>query len=350
MSKWIDSSEIERRQMLRGVAAKKGFVENAAEKDWWVTMVLKALFSMDVSKYLLFKGGTSLSKGWNLIKRFSEDIDLLISRDYFIEQHLPFAACENNQQIKLLRRASRDFLTGAFCESLGDAIRQLGVNDFVLVPVVSKEGPDGIQVPIDHDSDPVVLELQYTSILPTQYTYVMPTVKIEISCLGMMEPYKQQRITSLMYDEFPEEDNEMCIDVATVLPSRTFLEKAFLLNEEFQRPKPRSERMSRHLYDLEKMMDTSFAAEALADKVLYDAVIEHRKRFYHVGGVDYARDARDVIDFVPHGAMRDAFRTDYEAMLATYVYDHRSALTFERLIDRMEELKKRFRTLASIEK
>lgn len=344
MSKWIDSSEIERRQMLRGVAAKKGFVENAAEKDWWVTMVLKALFSMDVSKYLLFKGGTSLSKGWNLIKRFSEDIDLLISREYFIEQKLPFATCENNQQIKLLRRASRDYLTGAFCESLGEAIRQLGVSDFVLTPVVSKEGPDGIQVPIDHDSDPVVLELQYTSILPTQYAYVKPTVKIEISCLGMMEPYQQQRMTSLIYEEFPNEDDEMCIEVPTVLPSRTFLEKAFLLNEEFQRTKPRSERMSRHLYDLEKLMDTSFAADALADCTLYDAIIEHRKRFYHVGGVDYARDAKDMIDFVPQGAMRDAYKADYEAMLSTYVYDRRSALSFQQLVDRMEELRERFRT------
>lgn len=74
--KWLDYTTDERNYMLQEVAARKRISRNAIEKDWWVTMVLKALFQTPYAPYLLFKGGTSLSKGWQLINRFSEDIDI----------------------------------------------------------------------------------------------------------------------------------------------------------------------------------------------------------------------------------------------------------------------------------
>ena len=80
------------------------------------------------------------------------------------------------------------------------------------------------------------------------------------------------------------------MDIRTVTPSRTFLEKAFLLNEEFQKDKPRSRRMSRHLYDLEKLMDTNYGKAALEDTALYQAIVEHRRKFYHLGYVNYDLD------------------------------------------------------------
>ena len=82
MSKWIDFSLKERKAMIQGVVEARQIDEVAAEKDWWVTTVLYALFHTSVSEYLLFKGGTSLSKGWDIINRFSEDIDLVLSRSY----------------------------------------------------------------------------------------------------------------------------------------------------------------------------------------------------------------------------------------------------------------------------
>ena len=84
MSKWIDFSIDERRAMILAVSQAKQIDEASAEKDWWVTAVLYAMFHTSISEYLLFKGGTSLSKGWNIINRFSEDIDLALSRDYFL--------------------------------------------------------------------------------------------------------------------------------------------------------------------------------------------------------------------------------------------------------------------------
>lgn len=344
MSKWIDAGLIDRQIMIRRVSDEKHFVDSAAEKDWWVTLCLKAIFSLPYAPYILFKGGTSLSKGWNIISRFSEDIDLTISQRFFVEQlKLPYANCENNQQIKKLRIASRDFIIDTLCPQLAEAISQLGIKDFALIPVTKSEKMDGTWGPIDHDSDPTSLILEYTSIASQQSAYVQPNVKIEISCLGMDEPFEVRKLSSIIADYFPDEDDEMRIEVPTVMPTRTFLEKAFLLSEEFQRRAPRSVRMSRHLYDLEKLMHTHYVQDALHDKALYEQIVMHRKRFYHVGGVDYTKDMPAEIDFIPQGELAALYRADYDNMLATYIYDRTSALTYDEIVQRMEQLREQFR-------
>ena len=117
MSKWIDFSLDERKAMIQGVVEARQIDEAAAEKDWWVTAVLYALFHTSVSEYLLFKGGTSLSKGWDIINRFSEDIDLALSRDYFLNvKQLSCASCTSNTQIHNLREKGQNFLFGEFKE------------------------------------------------------------------------------------------------------------------------------------------------------------------------------------------------------------------------------------------
>ena len=84
MSKWINFTIDERKAMIQAVSEAKQIDEASVEKDWWVTAVLYAMFHISVSEYLLFKGGTSLSKGWDIINRFSEDIDLALNRDFFL--------------------------------------------------------------------------------------------------------------------------------------------------------------------------------------------------------------------------------------------------------------------------
>ena len=344
MSLWINSTKEERLVMLQQVAARMKFADSAAEKDWWVTLTLKAIFIMPIGKYMLFKGGTSLSKGWGIISRFSEDIDLILSRRFFADvKQLSCAACTNNQQVKLLRKASRDYIVSEFCPALEGQLNALGIQSFRLKPVLTKPLPNGAIAPIDHDSDPTVIKLEYDSIAENRNAYVQPTVKIEISCLGMEEPFEVRRITSLVYDLYPDEDSESAMEIPTVLPSRTFLEKAFLLNEEFQRAKPRSLRMSRHLYDLEKLMDTPFAKDALQNKELYLSIIAHRKQFYHVGGVNYEKNLPQSIDFIPYGELDTQYRSDYEDMLATYIYDRTNAPTYEELIQHIQILIERFR-------
>ena len=137
MSKWIDLDEAERRVILQTVSDAKGIEPESVEKDWWVSMVLKAVFKMSIAKYAFFKGGTSLSKGWNLINRFSEDIDIALYRDFFLkERGLLCARCESNNQVKMLRKASRDYIHGAIRLELEEILREMKLDGKFTVKAV----------------------------------------------------------------------------------------------------------------------------------------------------------------------------------------------------------------------
>ncbi|MFQ9995881.1 MAG: nucleotidyl transferase AbiEii/AbiGii toxin family protein [Hoylesella buccalis] len=342
MSSWQNHSIDERISMIQSVAQDHNIEDNAIEKDWWVTVVLKALFNTSCGKWLLFKGGTSLSKGWNLINRFSEDIDISIGRNFFGDVlNLPFAKCENNNQVKKLRKASRDYIHGTLSSELDAELLKMGVKGYTIMnETVTGEPPR----PIDHDSDPTIIFVNYESILPSSMRLIDARVKIEISCLSMSEPYEQCEIRSLVFDKFPEEDDEMAASINTVTPSRTFLEKALLLSEELQKEEPRTLRMSRHLYDLDRLMDTEFGQKSLNDGNLYKAIVEHRRRFYHLGYVDYDKDYPTSIDFIPRNEVLKAYRLDYETnMVDGYIYGE--AKPFKELMKRMEKLLHDFRQI-----
>ena len=285
MSLWKNLTASECLAAVQTTAAGKNIEDRAVEKDWWVTAVLKALFNTSCRDYLLFKGGTSISKGWPIIERFSEDIDLSLGRQYFLDVlGLQYAAAGNNTQLKNLRKASRRFIHGTLSQELGQQLAKIGLTGFTVSNQTTVPTADGLK-PIDADSDPTVIQVEYDSIFPAYEGDILPSVKIEISCLSMSEPFEEKPITTLIHDRFPELDQELSTIIRTVTPARTFLEKAFLLNEEFQKEQPRFRRMSRHLYDLEKLMDTDYGKTALQDIDLYRAIVEHRRKFYHLGYV-----------------------------------------------------------------
>lgn len=339
MSKWIEAPFQLRQYTAYEIATEKNISDGAIEKDWWVTAILKSLFALTPSPYMFFKGGTSLSKAWNIIDRFSEDIDIAPYRDFYLDVlSEECARAVNNNQIKKLRVVNRDYIVGEFAEELRAKLKQDGYGECKVNPVIFKA--DG--TPVDHDSDPVVIEVEYPSTINTDY-YLRPVVKIEISCLSMKEPYEIKHITSLLGERFSEIDDETFADIPTITPTRTFLEKAFLLNEEYQLKNPRTERMSRHLYDLERLMDTPYAEIALTDLDLYKEIIAHRKYFYHLGGVDYDMNNPSTISFCPTGKLRESLRSDYETMKLSMIYGDK--LSFEQLIERIEHLQTRFRNL-----
>ena len=342
MSKWIDFSKDDRLTMIQGVVAAKGIDEAAAEKDWWVTAVLYAVFHTSVGEYLLFKGGTSLSKGYGFISRFSEDIDLALSREYFLKEGLRCAKCESNTQLHNLREKGQDFLFGEFAEELKAKLAEMGLEVQVLTHA-EEMARKGDTRKMAHDKDPSVIYVQYTSLYNATTAYAQPTVKVEISVLSMQEPYEIRRISSLVEQVFAGEDvdSELVQMVRTVSPSRTFLEKAFLLCEEYQKEHPRTRRMTRHFYDLEKLMNTEYGKTALADLTLYHEIVEHRRKFYHVGYVDYDKELPENIGIVPPVGLRDAYAADYEEMRGSFIYGE--VLEFEVLMERMKELEGRFR-------
>lgn len=346
MSKWINFTKEERKAMIQTVSEAKQIDEVSAEKDWWVNAVLYAIFHSSIGEYLLFKGGTSLSKGWNIINRFSEDIDLALSRDFFLKvKNLNCAHCTSNTQIHHLREKAQDYILGDFKKELDEMLKKQGLQ----VTVIGDNdtiGESGEPCKVPHDKDPSVIFVKYNSLYKSNAAYATPTVKIEISVLSMTEPFEMRRISSLVEQIFNGEDvdSDFVQTIRTVSPERTFLEKAFLLCEEYQKAKPRTHRMTRHFYDLEKLMQTPYADMALSNLALYNDIVNHRRKFYHVGYVDYDKELPQNINIVPSDALLSSFETDYNEMRNSFIYGE--SLDFSSLMKRMAELQARFRKIS----
>ena len=237
----------------------------------------------------------------------------------------------------------KDNIHGQLSKELENALKELGATDFAVTNLTTrptKEGPK----PIDHDSDPTTIFVDYKSIYPSESADAIERrIKIEISCLSMAEPFELKRISSMISETFPEADDTFC-DIRTVTPSRTFLEKILLLNEELQKDKPRTKRMSRHLYDIEKLMDTDYGKAAIENRDLFTTIIEHRRKFYHLGYVDYDKDYPEFIDFCPSGLLLTLFAEDYNASM-THSYIYGTALPFDTIMERLRDLQERIRQM-----
>ena len=336
---WLHNELVDRLAMLQQTeATHPGINQVAIEKDWWVTVTLKALFQADCRDSLIFKGGTSLSKGFNIIERFSEDIDLAISHSFFgIEK-------TNKSQRDKLKKLARRYIQETLSAQLDAQLKDMGITGYTIENVTQVQDKNGEWKPIDSDKDPTVILLHYPSIVENTVSYIPPRVKIEISCLSMDEPTEERDIHSLIGETFEVEDTYANSKIRTVVPTRTFLEKLFLLAEEFQKDKPRSVRMSRHLYDLEKLMDTEYGREALADRTLYDAIVEHRRAYYALKYVNYDLHAPATINFmIPEQAI-ELWKADYADMRRFFIYGQ--SLEFYALMQKIAELQERVRAIA----
>jgi len=317
MNNWQSISEERQRMIIENILLKTGYSTHAIEKDWWVTMVLKALFQTSCAEYLVFKGGTSLSKCWDLIERFSEDVDVAISHDFFGISRIS----SKNQRDKL-RKASSKYVQEKLIDELDEALKQAEISGYAveLEPAESS------------DKDPQVLYVKYSSLF-SENKYLSNWVKVEISCRSLREPFDPMNIRSVIAENYP---NEKFADdyfvVNTVSPKRTFLEKAFLLHEALQKGRIHSHRMTRHLYDLHKLMDTAFAEDALSDENLYKTIVEHRYIMTREKGVDYRTHRPSLINFVPENEIVDLWKTDYKNMQETFIYEQ--SVSFETLLKR----------------
>jgi predicted nucleotidyltransferase component of viral defense system len=299
---------------------------SATEKDWWVVHTLSVIFSMDCANALIFKGGTSLSKGWNVIHRFSEDIDLALDREF-----LGFSGELTKGDIRKLRRKSFQFITEVFTEELKNKFTELGFKD---VTVKYREVEN-------HDQDPLIIEIYYNKLTETD-TYLKPGVLVEVGSRSLKEPFTQRTFGTFVSEIYT--DNSFAdkpITIPIVNPERTFLEKIFLLHEEFQKPfgKIRVERLSRHLYDIEKLCQTEYAEIALQDRELYNTIVRHRSKFTAISGINYAKHNPANIKFIPPDSIIKMWEADYEEMRGSMIYGN--PLGFDQLINRLTELQKR---------
>lgn len=321
---WLKLSKERRIEILNQATELTGLPSVAIEKDWWITLALNASFSLSYSKNIVFKGGTSLSKGWNLIERFSEDIDLAIDRKFF-----GFAGDISKTQIKNLRKQSCEFISTTFLDDLTKILTEWkAIDECKLMAQLIK----------DSDKDPQVIEIYYNSVIDTS-EYLPQRVLIEVSSRSLMEPIEERKINSILSENFPQQSFvTVPFAIPTVLPQRTFLEKIFLLHEEFSQEaeKIRIDRLSRHLYDLEKLMDTEHGIEALKNTVLYNNIVAHREKFNPLRGLDYDNHIPSKIKIIPPDEVVKDFERDYEAMTSFMIYGE--PLKFDHLIKRLLQL------------
>ena len=324
MNNWLTTPDNTKANAYTQISEKTGMAVAAVEKDWWVVQILATIFEMPVGKHLVFKGGTSLSKAWNLISRFSEDVDLAIDPKF-----LGFEGELKKKDITALRKAANQYISNTFYPELIQKMIEKGFTNLNWDIINTQES----------DQDPKIILMYYPNVIES-VGYIQPKVQIEIGCRSLREPQKIAEFNALV-DEYYSNTNFAMprIKVPTVVPERTFLKKIFLLHEEFSKPTQaiRIERLSRHLYDIYQLSKTEIKQKALNDNELYETIVNHRHNFTRISKVDYNKHQPQTINPIPPTEVIKEWEADYNTMLTEMIYDE--APTFQKLIDEIAQLK-----------
>ncbi len=298
----------QRRELFSETAARMDMTPAVVEKDFWVTWVLGRLFRQpELAGLLMFKGGTSLSKVYGLIERFSEDIDLILDWQV-LQGEDPLAERSKSKQAKLNRAiddAAVAYIGGPFLEWVVQAM-------------------DGVcRCEVDRD-DPHVISIHYPAAFPD--AYLRPEVRLEIGPLASWLPHEERMIGCYAAEAFPEVFDRKACAVRVIQAERTFWEKATILHHEAYRPEgnPQPARYSRHYYDLAKMAESSVKMIALANPKLLANVVTFKQRFYPRGWANYDLAKPGTLRLVPDGSVRTAVEADYRAM-ADMIFGRRPA-------------------------
>lgn len=330
MNNYFQLSKEQQQMVLTQAANKTGLPVQAVEKDLWVTVVLQIVFSLPIANRLVFKGGTSLSKVWKVIRRFSEDIDLAIDPSIW-----GFEGDLTKKQIKRLRKASSIFVRDELCLSLKGVVSETGMEKWLQVEADPDGEGDGTY------PEPRVIHVRYKSLFNENLPYLHSEVKLEVGARSLLEPTAKAAVTSVIEDVLPISTTIKQVMIPTALAEKTFLEKAFLLHELFSAQSSReANRKSRHLYDLAQIMNTDIASRAIADDNLWNTIHHHRELFTSMSGVDYTPDIRKRIRLLPPDDVIDDWRSDYKDMQSSMIYGEKP--TFTELMKKMRELENLF--------
>lgn len=214
MRNFLKADEQVKRMLLSQAGDKIGLSAKSVEKDLWVTQVLHALFSLDVSDKMIFKGGTSLSKAWGLIDRFSEDIDLAIDPVFLGAPD----GDPTKKQIKKLRKASSLYVAEELAQKLRNRFAELGLTEWLSVEAQPNGEGDNTY------PEPRQIYVRYKSLYADNLQYLLPMIVLEVSARSLMEPVAEVKIYSLASRHFPLKDLAP-MPVVTAVPGKTMVEK-----------------------------------------------------------------------------------------------------------------------------
>ena len=273
------------------------------EKDFWVCWVLKQLFAdSELRNRLVFKGGTSLSKVFGLIDRFSEDIDLILDWQllgYGPGQEDPFHQFDSKGKQdrfnKGINKKAADYIAGPLAARL---------------QVLCARCPE-VQVSLDA-TDAHALNIQYPAAFSQDY--LRPAVRLEIGPLASWVPSARHTIRPYSAETFPEVFEEPDCSVIAISAERTFWEKATILHQEAHRKGAIPRRYSRHYYDTYKLAESPIRAKAVGDLALLRQVVEFKQRFYPCGWACYEDAKQGTFRLLPDKERLQILRRDYRDM------------------------------------
>ena len=310
----------ERKELFAETASLMGVRPAIVEKDFWVVWVLDKIFTDErLSKILMFKGGTSLSKVFHLIGRFSEDIDLILDWREVTDEDPAIDKNSKNQQVKFNQQINKNALS---------YIKQ------TLLPMISEVLTPLCKCEIDIDN-PYNIKITY----PAAFTdgYLRPEILLEIGPLASWLPSGSFEITPYAAEYFPDIFEKKMSTVHAIAAKRTFWEKATILHQEAHRDpsKPLPPRYSRHYYDLAVMAKSSVRAEALADIALLDDVVAFKQKFYPAAWAKFEEAKPGSLKLSPPPYRLEALRKDYNAM-EHMIFD--KALSLEEILEILQNL------------
>ncbi|MEX1040505.1 MAG: nucleotidyl transferase AbiEii/AbiGii toxin family protein [Pirellulaceae bacterium] len=293
-------------------ARRKGIPTEIVEKDFWVCWILKRLFASSRCPYrFIFKGGTSLSKAYGAIDRFSEDVDLSMNReDLGYGQENPLVAASGKQARKRIdalvlkcREAVRRSLVPALYQAIQD---ELG----------AFEHRWNLQI---DPLDPQVVLFQYprAELFSTQLApYLHPVVRLEIGARSDHWPTEIATVRAYAAEEFIDLFREGGIEVVVLTKSRTFWEKVTILHALHHLPSEKSfpERMSRHYYDVFRLANAADSEGMIGQTELLLAVVAHKRLFFKSAWANYDSAVPGSIRLLPSRDTRHQVSRDYESM------------------------------------
>ena len=310
----IAASDVDRRNLFLDTATRLGTTIQNIEKDFWVCWTLDALFNglMETPPRLLFKGGTSLSKAFGLISRFSEDIDITLFRQDLgqgaeVADLDVLSGKKRRARLDAIRDACQTYITG----TLTAQFKHLATS-FI---------PNGnFRLELDpYDKDRQTLLFWYPSVTTVAGSYIRSAVKIEAGAKSALDPNITASVTPYVTQELPDLDLTVT-NVITVKPERTFWDKIMILHGLRQWHDRRGElrhsgqRVSRHYYDVHQLMQAPLTEVWQTDRALAADCARHARLFF--GSADLGLDIAvpGTYTLMPSAKMRDALERDYKAM------------------------------------
>ena len=329
---FLGLSADDRRQALGVAAAASGRPAYLLEKDVWVVWALNALFSTSFGESLVFKGGTSLSKAYKVIHRFSEDVDLT----YDIRALLPGIPSDARPKTRSQARKWTDKAR----ERL-----PIWVSEAVMPTLAERLAAEGLSASLRQLGGDVYIDYESQTDAPE---YMKSWVKLEFGARSTGAPSQAQAVTCdaaeyLQQVEFPTARPRV------MKAERTFWEKATAIHVFCSNGRLSAERYARHWHDIVRLDDAGIASSALADPALAKSVAEHKDMFFpekdaEGSPVDYLSAVTGAIRLVPDGESMARLGNDYVAMVdAGLLLD--DAPSFEQLMSRCAALESRLNAL-----